>query len=228
MCLRPVYPGTTPCDVSPVETVKRAASPRALRAAGAERRTWEAGKFAAQRPRGGRLVRPGKFFRRRGWKRRRRALAVQRDTQGMGLGENRRRETMADCTRKLKPASIGGVGEFTDPRPTGRAISGSNKASARAGIITRLLPGTVIIAKERRHGPGSRSASGKRRRGLRRCCLPCTEQRQHTWSGQARGPRQSRICRWVRRVSICADTVAISGGAADLSTWGCCINRDVL
>jgi hypothetical protein len=46
------------CDVLRVETASGAAITASVRAAGAPRRIWKAGKFAAQRPRGGRLVRP--------------------------------------------------------------------------------------------------------------------------------------------------------------------------
>ena len=69
------------------ETATAPPTPRAKRAAGAQRRTSKAGEFEAQRPRGGRLTGPclltrkktcrlGKFFRRRGWRRRLRDLAV--------------------------------------------------------------------------------------------------------------------------------------------------------
>jgi hypothetical protein len=63
----------------------KGSSPRA--AAGAQRRTGEAGKFAAQRPRGGWLYRrPGKFYRRTGWRRRRRALGLKETCQGRACG----------------------------------------------------------------------------------------------------------------------------------------------
>jgi hypothetical protein len=61
------------------ETAKGAADTASVRAAEAQRRTSEAGEFGAAltpRPRGGRLVRPGKLFRRRGWRRRLRDLAL--------------------------------------------------------------------------------------------------------------------------------------------------------
>jgi hypothetical protein len=70
------------------ETAKGGADTASLRAAEAQRRTSEAGEFGAAlapRPRGGRLVRPGKFFRRRSWRRRLRDLALRRDMRGRGL-----------------------------------------------------------------------------------------------------------------------------------------------
>jgi hypothetical protein len=50
------------CDGSRVETAMGAAITASVLAAGARRRTCKAGKFAAQRPRGGRLAGRGNFF----------------------------------------------------------------------------------------------------------------------------------------------------------------------
>src|SRR3984893_16779775 len=106
-------------------------SPRAsARAAEATRRTWEAGKFAAQRPRGGGLALRGNFSGPPGWGRRPRAPALERHA-GTGLRKNPNEVTDwlmhgSSCTR----ASIGaasGASNFT--RGSGEFISAGSEAT---------------------------------------------------------------------------------------------------
>jgi hypothetical protein len=63
------------------------------RAAGAQRRTSEGREFAAQRPRGGRLVRPGKFLSCRGWRRRLRDPAITETCRGGLAGSHEEAST---------------------------------------------------------------------------------------------------------------------------------------
>jgi hypothetical protein len=70
------------------ETAKGGADTASLRAAEAARRIWKAGEFGAQRPRGGPLRGPGKFFRRTGWRRHLRDLALT-ETSGAGPAKPR-------------------------------------------------------------------------------------------------------------------------------------------
>jgi hypothetical protein len=95
------------------ETAKGAADTASLHAAAAQRRTSEAGEFGAvlaPRPRGGRLVRPGKFFRRRGWRRRLRDLALT-ETCRDELAERQRNRPLGSPPEHFTQASpSGGLG----------------------------------------------------------------------------------------------------------------------
>jgi len=65
--------------------------------------------LGAQRPRGGRLCcRPGKFFRRTGWRRRRRALGLKETCQGWSCGDSDKGPGGAS-QRHLNPGSTGGA-----------------------------------------------------------------------------------------------------------------------
>src|SRR4029077_6893405 len=109
---------------------KGAADTASVRAAEAQRRTSEAGEFGAAltpRPRGGRLVRPGKLFRRRGWRRRLRDLA---------LGETCR-DGLAERQRKGPPGSFP---ELSTQRPANGEIGALCPRAASPGPPARRGP----------------------------------------------------------------------------------------
>jgi hypothetical protein len=90
----------------------------------------------------------------------------------MGLGENRPKETMADCIKNLKSAAIGSPRNLEDPPPAGHAISRSSKMPANSMIaslcrktVRDRAPGDVANKEVRCVASGT--AVGKRT-GLRR------------------------------------------------------------
>ena len=160
------------------ETAKGAADTASARAAEAQRRTSEAGEFGAvlaPRPRGGRLVRPGKFFRRRGWRRCLRDLARLERHAGTGLRNAKGADHLAHAPNTPpKPrqaadrCSVTSCHELWQPtrpepisNPTNRGPSAVSPAVHRDGgrIKRRDTPSPSIAGRGRRAKFAHRSAA---------------------------------------------------------------------
>ena len=86
----------------------------------------------AQRPRGGRFCcRPGKFFRRTGWRRRRRALGLKETCQGRACGK-RRQEPGGISQRHLNPALRGALADVGLGLKTTLGCHGSRATGIKA------------------------------------------------------------------------------------------------